>query len=187
MVKGDQVSRQSTGVIKVEGKGVWPSIPHLPPFISLCLVSSTIIYPALLFHLSSWNAKRPRPWGKNFSYLLLYSSVHRHFLTCCRPCAISHIHSKGHKNVPVDNFSTGPGKNVNRLWSQHIKNVVTLIFFRHPYHMVSVMSAFHCQSRFFLWYVDVLSCCICLIRIRSILLFLLLSVRVMRTALCASK
>ena len=46
--------RGSQRVIKVEGKGV---IPRLPAFISLCLVA--IIYPVLLFHLSSWNAKRP--------------------------------------------------------------------------------------------------------------------------------
>ena len=45
----------------------------------------------------------------------------------------------------------------------------------------------HCFARFFLWYVDVLSCSICLIKIRSIPLSFLLSLCVMWTALCTSK
>jgi len=72
-------------------------LPHPTLYISFPPRPFAYRSPGLIVHLSSWNAERHQPWGKNFQYLLLYSSIHRHFWTRSRHFAVLHTHTKGHK------------------------------------------------------------------------------------------
>jgi len=113
IVDSSYVRPSSRRHIMVEGRGVWLSNSYLPPFYLFSTPCLRPRSPGLIIHLSSWNAERHRPWGKNFPYLLLYSSVHRHFLTYCRFCSVLHIHAKGHKicqqtTCALDRAGTSP-------------------------------------------------------------------------------
>ena len=89
-------------------------LPPVALYISLPLRAFGYRSPGLIVRLSSWNATRHQPWGKNFLYLLLYSSVHRHFWTRYRSCAKQHIHYRGLEIRQYPTFALDQVK----LWSK---------------------------------------------------------------------
>ena len=123
-------------------------LPHATLYIAFPLRAFGCHSSSLMAHLSSWNAERHQLWGENLLYLLLCSSIHRHFSICCRPCALWHIPSKG-LNAPVTNIYTGPGRVVVQIkMSQgHIDDVLMIELrdgpIRGPYHIISVTSQSH--------------------------------------------
>ena len=98
----------------VEGRGVLSSNSPCCPLYLFATPCLRLSFTGLIVHLSSWNATRHQPWGKNFPYLLLYSSVHRHFWTHCRSCAGQHIHCRGLEIRQYPTFALDQVK----LWSK---------------------------------------------------------------------